>query len=102
MGLIVGALLTTGILTVIRALSTPGGARSLARPRHTGDPRWPGLPGRLGSARVAISWRRLGISICCGLGLALAAVLGTGHPFLAAAGGVVGLLAAVLAFSSRR
>ncbi|MDK7270911.1 MULTISPECIES: type II secretion system F family protein [Actinotignum] len=91
MGLIVGALLTTGILTVIRALSTPGGARSLARPRHTGDPRWPGLPGRLGSARVAISWRRLGISICCGLGLALAAVLGTGHPFLAAAGGVVGL-----------
>ncbi|MDK6780739.1 type II secretion system F family protein [Actinotignum timonense] len=91
MGLIVGALLTTGILTVIRALCGSAVVGGSDRPRYAGDSRWSGLPGRLGSARVAISWRRLGISICCGLGLALAAVLGTGHPFLVAAGGVIGL-----------
>ncbi|WP_081690128.1 type II secretion system F family protein [Actinotignum schaalii] len=109
MGLVVGALLATGILTVIRALAgsvevggsdcprrmrgsrSSGNSRCSGDPRGPGGPRWPGLSGRLGLACVAISWRQLGISIGCGLGLSLAAVLGTGHPLLAAAGGVVGL-----------
>ncbi|MFG6285549.1 type II secretion system F family protein [Actinotignum schaalii] len=76
MGLIVGALLATGILTVIRALSAPDRSGWSARQRKP---------------RITIPTRRLGIALCCGLGLALGALLTTGHPFLGAAGGTVGI-----------
>ncbi|MGN2367255.1 type II secretion system F family protein [Actinotignum sp. UMB0459] len=82
MGLIVGALLATGILTVIRALSAPD--RSGWRDRS-------GWSARQRKPRITIPTRRLGIALCCGLGLALGALLTTGHPFLGVAGGTVGV-----------
>lgn len=87
MGLIVGAVIATGILTVIQALVT---SNRSGRWDRSGRRDRSGWPRRQRKPRITIPTRRLGMSVCCGLGLALGALLITGHPFLAVAGGTVG------------